>query len=108
MTRLPTLVGIYPAVPLAVTIDNLMIMPRISTLNDSTEKPAEPEIQLTFWQLMKSTLSAFIGIQSNANRERDFKHGKMTHFIWMGLLFGLIFVLTLVGVVQIVLHFSGN
>jgi hypothetical protein len=29
------------------------------------------------------------------------------HFIWMGLLFGLVFVLTLVGVVQVVLHFAG-
>ena len=37
-----------------------------------------------------------------------FKHGKMSHFIWMGLLFGLVFVLTLVGVVQLVLHFTGN
>ena len=57
---------------------------------------------------MKSTLSAFIGVQSNANRERDFKHGKMSHFIWMGLLFALLFVLTLIGVVQLVLHFAGN
>lgn len=72
----------------------------------SSEKDAE--IQLSFWQLLKSTLSAFIGVQSNANRERDFKHGKVSHFIWMGLLFGLIFVLTLVGVVQLVLHFSGS
>lgn len=72
----------------------------------SSEKDAE--IQLSFWQLLKSTLSAFIGVQSNANRERDFKHGKVSHFIWMGLLFGLIFVLTLVGVVQLVLYFSGS
>ena len=53
---------------------------------------------------MKSTLSAFIGVQSNANRERDFTHGKISHFIGIGLLFGLIFVLTLIGVVQLVLH----
>ncbi|MCP4390743.1 MAG: DUF2970 domain-containing protein [Gammaproteobacteria bacterium] len=53
-------------------------------------------------------MSAFIGVQSNANRERDFKHGKISHFIWMGLLFGLTFVLTLVGIVQVVLHFAGN
>ena len=64
--------------------------------------------QLSFWQLLKSTLSAFLGVQSNANRERDFQHGKLSHFIWMGLLFGLLFVLSLVGVVQLVLHFTGN
>ena len=64
--------------------------------------------QLSFWQLLKSTFSAFLGVQSNANRERDFTQGKMSHFIWMGLLFGIVFVLTIIGVVQLVLHFTGN
>ncbi len=59
----------------------------------------EEERYLSFWQLLKSTMSAFIGVQSNANRERDFKHGKISHFIWMGLLFGPTFILTLVGIV---------
>ena len=63
---------------------------------------------MSFWQLLKSTSSAFIGVQSNANRERDFKHGKVSHFIWMGLLFGLTFVLTLVGVVQLVIYFTAS
>ncbi|MDC1288235.1 DUF2970 domain-containing protein [Gammaproteobacteria bacterium] len=63
---------------------------------------------LSFWELLKSTSAAFIGVQSNANRERDFRRGKISHFIWMGLLFGLLFVGTLVGVVQLVLHFTGN
>ncbi|MDH3760135.1 MAG: DUF2970 domain-containing protein [Gammaproteobacteria bacterium] len=72
------------------------------------DNAAEEQTYLSFWQLLKSTMSAFIGVQSNANRERDFKHGKVSHFIWMGLLFGLTFVLTLVGVVQLVLHFTGN
>ncbi len=77
-------------------------------MNDSEDGKADSEAQLSFWQLLKSTLSAFIGVQSNANRERDFTHGKMSHFIWMGLLFGLLFVLTLIGIVQLVLHFSGS
>ena len=68
----------------------------------------EPVRDLGFWELVKSTSSAFIGVQSNANRERDFSRGKISHFIWMGLLFGLLFVGTLVGVVQLVLHFTGN
>ena len=76
-------------------------------MTNPTDRQPETEVQLTFWQLLRSTLSAFIGVQSNANRERDFRHGKMSHFIWMGLLFGLIFVLTLIGVVQLVLHFTG-
>jgi len=77
-------------------------------LNRAEEPDSEEEIQLSFWQLLKSTLSAFVGVQSSANRERDFKHGKLSHFIWMGLLFGTVFVLTLLGVVQLVLHFTSN
>lgn len=67
----------------------------------------DENFQLTFGQLLLSTLSAFIGVQSNANRERDFKYGKISHFILIGLLFGLVFILTLVGVVKIVMSVSG-
>ena len=74
--------------------------------SNNTDK--EPVRDLSFWELVKSTSSAFMGVQSNANRERDFSRGKLSHFIWMGLLFGLLFVSTLVGVVQLVLHFTGN
>lgn len=77
-------------------------------MNQASDGSNEEERNLSFWQLLKSTLSAFIGVQSNANRERDFTHGKVSHFIWMGLLFGLVFVLTLVAVVQLVLHFAGS
>ncbi len=77
-------------------------------MNQPTDSSTEKKAQLSFWQLLKSTSSAFIGVQSNANRERDFKHGKISHFIWMGLLFGVVFVVTLVGVVQLVLHFAGR
>ena len=77
-------------------------------MNNESDSQTKNETQLSFGQLLKSTLSAFIGVQSSANRERDFKHGKMSHFIFMGLLFGLVFVLTLVGVVQLVLYLSGG
>jgi len=71
--------------------------------DDSSEN-----VQISFWQLLLSTLSAFVGVQSNANRERDFKYGKISHFIAIGLLFGLVFVCTIVGVVQIVMHVTGS
>ena len=77
-----------------------------SSLDQSDPLPKEEQQQLTFWQLLKSTMAAFIGVQSEANRERDFKHGKISHFILMGLLFGAVFVLTLVGIVQLVLHLT--
>ena len=77
-------------------------------MKDTEESRPEARTQLSFGQLLKSTFFAFLGVQSNANRERDFTQGKMSHFIWMGLLFGVVFVLTIIGVVQLVLHFTGN
>ena len=77
-------------------------------MKEAEKGDSDTPAQLTFGQLFKSTLSAFIGVQSNANRERDFSRGKMSHFIWMGLLLGLLFVGTIIGVVQLVLHFTGN
>ena len=74
----------------------------------SEKDTQDEEVRIGFLEVMKSTLSAFIGVQSNANRERDFKHGKVSHFIAMGLLLGLVFVLTLVGIVQLVLHLTGS
>ena len=65
----------------------------------------DEEVGITFAQLLKSTIAAFIGVQSSKNRERDFK---VSHFIAIGLLFGLLFIATLVTVVQIVMHFAAN
>ena len=79
-----------------------------STDDNDSNSTSDVARQLSFWELVKSTSSAFLGVQSNANRERDFSRGKLSHFIWMGLLFGLLFVTTLVGIVQLVLHFTGN
>ena len=64
-------------------------------------------VRITFGQLLLSAFSAIIGIQSNANRARDFKHGKISHIILIGLLFGMVFVFTIVGVVKIVLSLAG-
>ncbi len=81
----------------------------MSDSNNSGEQDGiEPKRDLSFWELVKSTSSAFLGVQSNTNRERDFSRGKLSHFIWMGVMFGLLFVLTILGVVQLVLHFTGN
>ena len=77
-------------------------------MSESKDDPVEESRSLGFGALVKSTFAAFLGVQSDANRERDFKHGKMSHFIIMGIIFGVLFVLTLVGIVQLVLHFSAG
>ena len=76
-------------------------------MENSPDTTVESKTRVGFFDVFKSTLAAFFGVQSDANRQRDFKHGKMSHFIAMGLVLGLVFVLTLVGIVQLVLHFVG-
>ena len=67
---------------------------------DNEEKE---KVTINFWQLLMSTMAAFIGVQSNANRERDFKHGKVSHFIAIGILFGITFVLAIITLVKVVM-----
>lgn len=62
---------------------------------------------LTFAQVTASVLWAFLGVQSDKNRLRDFKQGKLSHFIWLGLIFALFFVLIVFGLVKTVLYFAG-
>lgn len=45
-----------------------------------------------FWAVVQSILAAGIGVQSQANKERDFKHGKPIHFIVGGIIGTTIFI----------------
>jgi hypothetical protein len=56
-----------------------------------------------FWTIVLSTLAAAIGVQSSKNRQRDFTHGRPLAFIVAGILFTVLFILTVVTVVHLVL-----
>lgn len=62
----------------------------------------------TLWQMMVSVMAAFFGVQSDKSRERDFTHGNPWVFIVMGLVFVIVFVLVLVGFVQLILHLTAR
>lgn len=53
--------------------------------------------------VVRSVLAAAFGVQSNRNKERDFGQGNYRHFIVAGVVFTVLFVLTLVLVVKLVL-----
>ncbi|RDH84116.1 MAG: hypothetical protein DIZ80_06655 [endosymbiont of Galathealinum brachiosum] len=46
------------------------------------------------------------GIQTKANRERDFEHGEPSTFILAGIIFVVVFILGMIGVVQLVMTFA--
>ena len=62
-----------------------------------------PETKPTLWQVIKSVLAAFFGVQSSTARERDFTKGNPWAYIIVGLVAVTLFVLTLVVVVKLVL-----
>ncbi|MDM8349591.1 DUF2970 domain-containing protein [Pseudomonas sp. sp1636] len=69
--------------------------------NDPDDKP------LSLWEMLQSVLAAAIGVQSGKKRKRDFNRGKPSHFIILGVLFTLSFVLLLYTLVKLVVHLAG-
>lgn len=62
----------------------------------------DKENKVSFIQVFQSTIAAAFGVQSDKNRQRDFKHGKPVHYIIAGLIFTLLFIAVIVFVVQMV------
>lgn len=71
--------------------------------DDTESVENQEEGSLTFWQVLSSTLAAAVGVQSSANRKRDFSRGKASHFILMGIGFTVLFVLLMAAFVSMIL-----
>ena len=56
-----------------------------------------------FFTVLLSTAAAAFGVQSQRNRERDFKHGNIWVFAVAGIVFTILFILIVFAVVQGVL-----
>lgn len=66
-------------------------------------EPGSPSL----WQIISSILAAAFGVQSSKNRERDFTQGKTKHFIIGGIIFTILFIVTIVTIVKTVLSQAG-
>lgn len=67
------------------------------------EKQKEPSLL----DVARSVMWAFLGVQKSKNYERDFKHGKPSQYIIIGLLGVAIFISILVMLVQFVISLAG-
>jgi len=61
----------------------------------------------TLWDVAKSVLAAFLGVQSRKNYERDFKHGKPWQYIVIGLVGVGIFIFVIIMAVRLALSLAG-
>ena len=57
-----------------------------------------------FWRIVLSTLAAAMGVQSDKNRQRDFRHGNLYAYIAAGLIFTATFVGGLILLVQYLIN----
>ncbi len=77
-------------------------------MTTESEDNSNQQAPLGFFELVKSVMMAFLGVQSNQNRERDFSRGKLSHFIIIGLALALVFILAIVGVVSLVMNLAAG
>jgi len=70
-------------------------------MNDDDKK--EPSLL----DVTRSVMWAFLGVQKSKNYERDFKHGKPSQYIIVGLVGVAIFIAILVTVVRFVMSLAG-
>ena len=64
---------------------------------------ADKPTTVTFFSLIQSVCAAAFGVQSEANRKRDFESGKFWHFVVAGVIFVAVFIGIVWGAVQFLL-----
>ncbi|WNC68832.1 DUF2970 domain-containing protein [Thalassotalea nanhaiensis] len=67
------------------------------------DSSADKEPESSLKDVAGSVAAAFIGVQSDKNRKRDFTKGKFSHFVVVGLIGVVLFVGVLVAIVSLVL-----
>ena len=75
----------------------------IDRLDELIHGIREREVSMNFVKTIKSVVAAFLGVQSDKNRERDFQEGQLSHFVIVGIATVLIFIVCLVVIVSLVI-----
>jgi Protein of unknown function (DUF2970) len=75
---------------------------------DKASNPQQEPGKLNPLQVVGSVFAAGLGVQSSKNRERDFKQGRLGVFIAAGVVFTLLFIGSVMLVVQMVLKGAGK
>lgn len=69
--------------------------------------PDDPHKKVGLLAVVMSVMAAMFGVRGSKAHERDFTKGRPAAYILVGLIFTTLFVGVLVGVVMLVLKFSG-
>jgi hypothetical protein len=58
---------------------------------------------MSLWRVFSSTVAAFFGVQTEQNRQKDFKDQSPLPFIIMGIILAIVLVISLILIVNQVL-----
>jgi hypothetical protein len=72
-----------------------------------TNPPPEQPKSTSLLQVIQAVAASFFGVQSDAARQRDFTRGKASHYIIVGLIATVVFIVTIVFIVKLVLRQAG-
>lgn len=77
-------------------------------MSDDNEKPADDsQKKVGLLAVVMSVMAAMFGVRGSKAHERDFTKGRPAAYVLVGLIFTALFVGVLIGVVMLVLQFSG-
>ena len=74
---------------------------------NEVEKKQDEEETLALWEVFQGVIAMFIGVQSEKNRERQFKYGKLHQFIIVGIFITAIFIVHIILLVKFVMNWAG-
>ena len=66
------------------------------------------ELTPSTWQVFKSVLASFFGVQKEETRQRDFTYGKPGQFIVIGLIITALFIAVVFIAVKVALYLTLN
>ena len=79
---------------------------KLTGMNEENEQKSNNK-GLPTLSLIGSLFAGAFGVQTQKNRDRDFKQGKFHHFIIGGIIFAILFVLAVAGIVKLVMSSAG-
>lgn len=78
-----------------------------TTTAEESASNQSPHQGTGFFSMIKSIVGGMFGVQSEAQREKDFQQGNATQFIIGGIIFTLIFIFTILYFVNSALESAG-
>ncbi len=75
-------------------------------MNEIETKQDEEET-LALWEVFQGVIAMFIGVQSEKNRERQFKYGKAYQFIIVGIIITIFFIVHIILLVKFAMNWAG-